>query len=95
MTRIASRIEDPRHLVHALVLLTMLAGTPTVYAGDEYALRGVKENRAGGDDTIRPAFPDTPDQLAGADEGVFRLHQRLLSLRRRNPWLRAATTTAA
>lgn len=93
VTRIASRIEDSRHLAHAIVLLTMLAGTPTVYAGDEYAFRGVKEDRVGGDDAIRPAFPATPAELGGGDEGVFRLHQRLIGVRRRNPWLRTAAAT--
>ncbi len=93
VTRIASRIEDHRHLAHAIVLLTMLAGTPTVYAGDEYALRGVKEDRAGGDDAVRPAFPAAPADLASADTDVFRLHQRLIGLRRRNPWLHTATAT--
>lgn len=92
VTRIASRIDDPRHLPHAVVLLAMLGGTPTVYAGDEYGLHGIKEDRAGGDDAIRPAFPTVPDELAGANQELFRLHQRLIGLRRRNPWLHRATT---
>ena len=35
-------------------------GTPAVYAGDEHAFRGVKEDRAGGDDAVRPPFPASP-----------------------------------
>ncbi|QAY63071.1 DUF3459 domain-containing protein [Xylanimonas allomyrinae] len=93
VTRIASRLDDARHLPHAVVLLAVLGGTPTVYAGDEYGLRGVKEDRPHGDDAIRPAFPATPADLAGADQGLFRLHQRLLGLRRRHPWLHRATAT--
>jgi cyclomaltodextrinase len=59
-----------------------------------YALRGVKEERAGGDDAIRPAFPAAgPSALPGADPAVFRLHQRLIGLRRRHPWLRQTPST--
>ena len=93
VTRIASQIGDRRHLPHAVVLLAMLGGTPTVYAGDEYGLAGVKEERAGGDDAIRPTFPAAgPAALAGRDEELFRVHQVLLGLRRRHPWLHRATT---
>ncbi len=31
-------------------------GTPSVYAGDEAGYRGVKEERFGGDDAVRPEF---------------------------------------
>src|SRR4051812_42080648 len=37
VTRIASRLQDRRHLEHALVLLLTTGGTPSVYAGDEFA----------------------------------------------------------
>ncbi|TYB51107.1 DUF3459 domain-containing protein [Nonomuraea sp. PA05] len=60
VTRIASRITDPRHLPHAVALLAVLGGTPTVYAGDEFGFRAVKEERMGGDDAIRPEFPPRP-----------------------------------
>jgi cyclomaltodextrinase / maltogenic alpha-amylase / neopullulanase len=66
------------------------AGTPSVYAGDEQAFRGIKENRAGGDDAIRPAFPATPEGLAPFGWPVYRLHQELIGLRRRHPWLHQA-----
>jgi cyclomaltodextrinase / maltogenic alpha-amylase / neopullulanase len=94
VTRIATQITDPRHLPQAIVLLTMLGGTPSIYAGDEYALHGVKEHRAGGDDAIRPEFPARgPSGLTSADQAIFRLHQRLIGLRRRHPWLHQATST--
>jgi cyclomaltodextrinase / maltogenic alpha-amylase / neopullulanase len=93
VTRIASQIADRRHLPHAVVLLGLLGGTPTVYAGDEFGFRGIKEDRAGGDDTIRPAFPvQGPDALEHTDEELFRLHQRIIGLRRRHPWLHHART---
>ena len=64
VTRIASRLTDPRHLPHALAVLFTVGGTPSVYAGDEQAFTGVKEDRAGGDDAVRPPFPETPAGLA-------------------------------
>jgi glycosidase len=94
VTRIATQITDPRHLPHAIVALALLGGTPSIYAGDEYALHGVKEHRAGGDDAVRPEFPARgPAALTGADQAIYRLHQRLIGLRRRHPWLHCATTT--
>jgi cyclomaltodextrinase / maltogenic alpha-amylase / neopullulanase len=86
-TRIASRLVDERHLAHAVVVLLTIAGTPVIYSGDEEGFRGVKEDRAGGDDAVRPAFPDSPDELSPLGEPVLRLHQRLIALRRRKPWL--------
>lgn len=92
VTRIASQLSDERHLAHALVVLMTCGGTPSIYAGDEQAFRGVKENRAGGDDAIRPAFPISPAELAPFGWPVYRLHQQLIGLRRRHPWLHCART---
>jgi glycosidase len=92
VTRIASQITDERHLAHALAILFTVAGVPSVYAGDEQAFRGVKYDRAGGDEEIRPAFPDAPDGLAPDGWPVYRLHQDLIGLRRRHPWLVHAHT---
>ncbi|MFK0173096.1 alpha-amylase family protein [Streptomyces sp. NPDC090306] len=94
VTRIASRLDDSRHLPHALALLFTLGGIPSVYAGDERGLLGVKEERVGGDDAVRPAFP--PGGPAGlGDDGLplQRLHQTLIGVRRRHPWLVRARTT--
>ncbi|MFI9586656.1 alpha-amylase family protein [Streptomyces sp. NPDC052236] len=96
VTRIASLLDDERQLAHALVVLFTTGGIPSVYAGDEQAFRGVKEHREGGDDAVRPAFPDRPDQLAPYGRAHCRLHQSLIGLRRRHPWLvraRTAVTT--
>jgi glycosidase len=93
VTRIASRLDNTNHLEHALVLLLTTGGTPSVYAGDEAAYEGVKEERFGGDDAVRPEF-GTP--VMGLDErgrDVFRLHQYLIGLRRRHPWLHTARTS--
>ncbi|GEP08056.1 alpha-amylase family protein [Methylobacterium oxalidis] len=87
VTRIASRLRDERHLPHALAILFTCGGTPSIYAGDEQAFRGLKEERVGGDDAIRPSFPPTPGSLAPYGWSTYRLHQSLIALRRRHPWL--------
>lgn len=89
VTRIASRLDDPRFVEHALVILLTVGGVPSIYAGDELGMTGVKEHRAGGDDAIRPAFPDRP----GPTGPLFDLHRELIGLRRRHPWLERASTT--
>ena len=90
VTRLASRLAVPEHLPHALAVLFTVAGSPSIYAGDEQAFRGVKYDRAGGDDEIRPAFPGVPEDLAPDGWPTYRLHQDLIGLRRRHPWLARA-----
>jgi cyclomaltodextrinase len=93
VTRVASQLDNTRHLEHALVILLTTGGTPSVYAGDESGYRGVKEERFGGDDAVRPEFTAP---LMGVDErghDVYRLHQYLIGLRRRHPWLHTARTS--
>ena len=94
VTRIASQLDDERYVGHALALLLTIGGTPTVYAGDEWAYRGVKEERFGGDDAVRPEFPSSPDESEHLGHDVFRLHQHLIGLRRRHPWLHDARSSA-
>jgi glycosidase len=94
VTRIASQVTDPRHVEHALVVLLTIAGTPSVYAGDEWGYQGVKEERFGGDDAVRPEFPSRPEESEHLGYDLFRLHQHLIGLRRRNPWLHTAQTTS-
>ena len=95
VTRIASKLTDIRHLGHALVVLFTLPGVPAVYYGDEQGFRGVKEDREGGDDAVRPAFPAGPDSLAQEGWPIYRLHQHLIGLRRRHAWLTTAQVGGA
>jgi len=90
VTRIASKLEDDRDLPLALAILFTVAGTPSVYAGDEQGFRGVKEDRENGDDAVRPPFPEKPDALVPYGRPTYRLHQDLIGLRRRHDWLHAA-----
>jgi cyclomaltodextrinase / maltogenic alpha-amylase / neopullulanase len=93
VTRIASKLENTRHLEHALVVLLTIGGTPSLYAGDEFAYRGVKEDRVGGDDAVRPEFA-SPTGVDEHGRDVYRLHQYLIGLRRRHPWLHRSRTSA-
>jgi cyclomaltodextrinase len=93
VTRLASKLDRADHLGHAIAVLMTLGGVPSVYAGDEQGFTGVKEEREFGDDAVRPAFPDDPSGLAPFGAPVFELHQRLIALRRRHPWLTRAHTT--
>lgn len=94
VTRIASRLERPEHVAHALVIMLTVGGVPSVYAGDELGFRGVKEERYGGDDAVRPEFGSPPLKLDAFGAKMWALHQFLVGLRRRHPWLHAASTTA-
>ena len=81
-------------LAHALVILLTIGGVPSIYAGDEFGFRGIKEERFGGDDAVRPEFGSPPAQLDEFGGRVWELHRYLIGLRRRHPWLHGAQTTA-
>lgn len=55
-------------------------------------LRGVKEDRAGGDDANRPGFLADPSDLGPAGAAVHAVHRELIGVRRRNPLVHAART---
>jgi glycosidase len=94
VTRLATVLNDGRHFSHALAVLCCIGGVPSVYYGDEQGFRGLKEQREGGDDAIRPAFPASPADLPPDGWPCYRLHQRLIGFRRRHPWLVRARTAA-
>jgi cyclomaltodextrinase len=92
VTRLASKLDDQRHVGLALAVLMTVGGTPTVYEGDEQGFTGVKEDRESGDDAVRPPFPDKPGDLAPYGWPTYHLHQELIGLRRRHDWLHVART---
>ena len=92
VTRITSTV-GPDKAVLALAILATTAGIPSIYAGDEVAMTGVKEDRIGGDDAVRPAFPATPADLPGLHGPVADAHRALIALRRQHPWLVRARST--
>lgn len=90
VTRIASRAGAEGAVLGLAVLMTV-GGIPSIYYGDEYGFLGVKEDRIGGDDAVRPALPEGPGGI-GAGLDMMRIHQDLIGLRRRHPWLVDART---
>ncbi|MDN5771330.1 MAG: alpha-amylase family protein [Microlunatus sp.] len=94
-SRVASQITDARHWGHAAALLLFLPGIPCLYYGDELGMTGVKEQRLGGDQAIRPPMPVSPDQVASVDEQLRDAYRRLIALRRRTPWLTDAEITTS
>lgn len=91
VTRITSMVGK-NGAIAALVILMTVGGIPSIYYGDEQGYAGLKEERIGGDDDVRPPFPKTPSELSDLGQGTYRAHQELIGLRRRNPWLVNATT---
>jgi cyclomaltodextrinase / maltogenic alpha-amylase / neopullulanase len=90
VTRLASQLDDERHVEHAALLLLTLPGIPSIYAGDEQGFTGVKEEHLRGDDAVRPAFPADPDGLAPFGWPLYHRYQELIGIRRRHPWLATA-----
>ncbi|UPU89691.1 alpha-amylase family glycosyl hydrolase [Demequina sp. TMPB413] len=95
VTRIASRVGR-EGAVAAMRILMTLPGTPFIYYGDEIGAEGVKEERAGGDDAVRPEYPPPPPSTWPPDEAaaeVLDAHREAIALRRARPWLATATVT--
>ena len=53
VTRIASMLTDPHHLIPAYGLLFGMPGVPALYCGSEWGIQGRKDQ---GDDALRPAL---------------------------------------
>lgn len=84
--RIASTVGDSGAAL-AVVILATLPGTPSIYYGDEHGFRGSKGEGRDADAELRPPLPASPSELADIGLWLFRLHQQVIGLRRRNPWL--------
>ena len=92
VTRIASQVGQDKAVL-ALVVLMTVGGIPLIYYGDEQGYTGVKEERFGGDDQVRPVFPARPEELSTLGNWMHDAHRQLIGLRRRHPWLHRATVT--
>lgn len=92
VTRITSQIGVPGAVV-SLAILATVPGMPAIYYGDEGGIYGIKYDRPGGDDEIRPALPADPTQWVMPHPELLGHHQSLIGLRRRNPWLVDARLT--
>ncbi|MGV1010312.1 MAG: alpha-amylase family glycosyl hydrolase [Dermatophilaceae bacterium] len=93
VTRIATKLQDPRHMGHAVALLLLVPGIPSIYAGDEQGFTGEKLDQPRGDDSVRPPFPETPEELLPFGANILELYRRVIGVRRRNPWLVDATVS--
>lgn len=87
--RIASKIGQDKEILALAILLT-LPGMPSIYYGDEQGFEGVRGEGFSADDAVRPPLPATPGELSDLGAWIFREHQALIGLRRRNPWLTGA-----
>ncbi len=87
VTRIATKVGSDDLAAIAVVVFLTVGGIPSIYYGDEQGYRGTKYDRLGGDDEVRPVFPSTPAELAPYGAWMYRLHQDLIGIRRRHPWL--------
>ncbi len=92
VTRIATQV-GPEAAVLALVVLMTVGGVPSLYYGDELGWTGLKEEREGGDDAIRPALPSSPADVDAHARDVLAVHRELVALRRRHAWLHTARTS--
>ena len=90
VTRIATTVGLDEAAL-ALVVLMTVAGIPSIYYGDEVGMTGVKEERVGGDDAVRPALPESPAGLVDTQR-LLDAHRALVALRRQHPWLTTART---
>ncbi len=86
VSRIASVVGDAGAVLAVAVLMTT-PGMPSVYYGDEQGFRGEKGSSEWADDPMRPELPETPMGLAQLGWWLYRVHQDLIGLRRRHPWL--------
>jgi cyclomaltodextrinase len=93
---VASQISDARHHTHAVALLAFLPGIPSIYYGDEFGLRAVKEQRPGGDDAVRPELPGERGFFTEPHHPDVEVsYRRMVGLRRRHPWLVDAIISTA
>ena len=82
VTRIASRLQNPDHLAHALVIQLTVGGVPSVYAGDEFGLSrcqgGALWRRRCGAPGIRLS-PNTTGRLRSPSLGLASVPRRAAS----------------
>ncbi|WP_018296668.1 alpha-amylase family protein [Corynebacterium lubricantis] len=87
--RIASTVGQGKEVLAAAILLTV-PGMPSIYYGDEQGFTGTRGEGFAADDPVRPPLPESPEGLAPAGQWLYEIHQQLIGIRRRHPWL--ATT---
>ncbi len=84
VTRILSRLDDPRHIYVALIALFTVPGIPCLYYGDEIGLTGRKED---GDQALRRPMLAPDAEWPERKHHLYRETARLAALRKRLPVL--------
>ncbi|WP_152052330.1 alpha-amylase family glycosyl hydrolase [Tautonia marina] len=90
VNRIASTLREPAHLKPVHLLLFTMPGVPSLYAGSEWGIEGVRVH--GDDRPLRPPLP-TPEaaQALGRHPDLAPVIAQLAAIRRRLPALRQGT----
>jgi glycosidase len=65
--RLATSLQDKRHLFAALALLWTLPGHPSIYYGSEYGIEGAKGE---GDAVLRPSWAEVERMIEASDGSV-------------------------
>ena len=86
VSRIATLVGDAGSALAVAILMTT-PGMPSIYYGDEQGFRAEKGTGEAADDPMRPPLPQSPAGLVANGEWLHRLHQDLIGLRRRNPFV--------
>ncbi|HQU44200.1 MAG TPA: alpha-amylase family glycosyl hydrolase [Pirellulales bacterium] len=87
VNRVASTLRNPAHLYPLHLLLCTMPGVPSLYAGSEWAVEGVKVK--GDDRPLRPALPSPTDAAArGSHPELAQAIARFAAIRRNSPALR-------
>lgn len=84
--RIASLVGHVGEVL-ALSILMTVPGMPSIYYGDEQGFTGTRGDGFAADDAVRPPLPAAPEEMLGDGWWLYRMHQRLIGLRRRHPWI--------
>nr|NLD40230.1 alpha-amylase [Actinomycetales bacterium] len=86
VVRTATALGEDGAALAAILLLTV-PGSPSIYYGDEQGFRGDKKDFGPPDDDLRAVLPESPIELFQLGWWMYHLHQRLIQLRRENPWI--------
>lgn len=87
VNRIASTLRNPAHLYPLYLLLFTMPGVPSVYAGSEWGLQGMKTN--GDDRPLRPALASPAEAAAlGSQQDLAPAIARFAAIRRGSVALR-------
>ena len=84
VTRILSRLNDPRHVYAALILLMTAPGIPCLYYGDEVGMQGRRED---GDEALRQPMPFPGEDWPDRERYLYTQIARLAAIRKEHPAL--------